>query len=82
MVRTIITIDEEEKRWLESYSKIHRQSLAETIRCAVNEFKKRKAKDKGHYLKVLDASFGIWKNRKIDSVEYQRKLRAQWNRDL
>jgi hypothetical protein len=26
------------------------------------------------------AAFGSWKNRKIDAVEYQRNLRAEWDR--
>lgn len=82
MVRTIITLDEEQKKWLESYSKIHRQSLAETIRCAINEFKKRKLKDKQSYLKALEGAFGMWKDRKVDGLEYERKLRAEWDRDL
>ena len=30
--RTIITISEEDKRWLESYSSLHRVSVAEAIR--------------------------------------------------
>ena len=26
-------------------------------------------------------AFGLWSNRKIDGLEYQRKLRAEWERD-
>lgn len=26
----------------------------------------------------LDAAFGIWKGRKIDSLKYVRKLRQEW----
>lgn len=29
----------------------------------------------------LEAAFGLWKDQEVDSVEYQRKLRAEWERD-
>jgi metal-responsive CopG/Arc/MetJ family transcriptional regulator len=29
----------------------------------------------------LDAAFGLWKDHAVDGVEYQRKLRAEWDRD-
>ena len=29
----------------------------------------------------LEAAFGLWKDHAVDGVEYQRKLRAEWDRD-
>jgi hypothetical protein len=29
----------------------------------------------------LEAAFGLWKDHAMDGVEYQRKLRAEWDRD-
>jgi len=29
---------------------------------------------------ILSKTSGIWKNRKIDGLEYVRKLRDEWNR--
>ncbi len=34
---------------------------------------------KQHSLKK-HAAFGSWKNRKIDAVQYQQNLRAEWDR--
>jgi hypothetical protein len=30
---------------------------------------------------ALARAFGIWRHMKIDSLEYQRKLRAEWESD-
>jgi hypothetical protein len=30
---------------------------------------------------ALDEAFGIWKERGEDAVEYQRRLRAEWERE-
>ena len=38
MVRTIVSIEEEDKRWLDRYSDRHDRSTAETIRLAIKEF--------------------------------------------
>ncbi len=76
MIRTIITLPRELKVWLDNYSKKHNRSTAETIREAISAYKAKQedqAKDK-----VLSKTSGIWKNRKIDSLEYVRKLRDEW----
>ena len=37
--------------------------------------------DEADFKRALDAAFGMWKDRGIDGVEYQRELRAEWERD-
>ncbi len=81
MVRTLITIPEEDKQWLKNYSRSHHVSMAQIIRMAINEFKKRKKNDKNDFHKALEATFGMWKDKNIDSVEYVRQLRSEWDRD-
>jgi hypothetical protein len=41
MTRTIISIPEDEKKWLVSYGKRHRISSAEAVRLAVREFRRK-----------------------------------------
>ncbi|MBN1699349.1 MAG: hypothetical protein JW881_17650 [Spirochaetales bacterium] len=41
MARTIITIPDDIKTWLDHYSHRHHQSLAATIRAAIKNFKKK-----------------------------------------
>ncbi len=77
MTRTIITLEEADKRWLDRYSLRHKQSTAETIRQAIKEYQK-KARDES-YQATLKAVAGIWKDDPEDSVEYIRKLRSEWD---
>ena len=77
MVRTIVTMDESDKRWLDQYSGQQGQSVAQTIRLAIKEFQKKMRA--GNYQKILDRTFGILKD-KEDSVKFVRKLRDEWDR--
>jgi hypothetical protein len=75
MVRTIVTLDESDKRWLDRYSSRQSQSTAETIRRAIREFQKKAQGD--DYNRALKETAGLLKD-KEDSVRFVRKLRAEW----
>jgi hypothetical protein len=76
MVRTIVTIEESDKKWLDRYSGRHSQSTAETIRLAIKEFQKiSRGED---YQKALKSTAGLLGG-KDDSVKYVRKLRSEWD---
>ena len=78
MTRTIITLEEADKRWLDRYSDRHKQSTAETIRLAIKEFQKKSRAET--YQQVMQASAGILKDvLKEDSVRIVRKLREEWD---
>ena len=76
MVRTIVTIEESDKRWLDKYSGRHSQSTAETIRLAIKEFQKKS--QEGGYKKTLKDTAGLLGG-KDDSVQFVRKLRKEWD---
>jgi len=73
--RTIITLSEEDKRWLESYSSLHRVSVAEAIRQGIRKLKEAEFFE--NYRTVVENSKGLWK--KGDGLDYQQKIRAEWN---
>ncbi len=75
MVRTIITIEDSDKRWLDRYSTRHKQSTAETIRYAIKEFQKKSRE--ADCRRVLEGTAGLLKG-KDDSVRFVRKLREEW----
>ena len=75
MVRTIVTIEESDKRWLDRYSGRHGQSTAQTIRVAIKEFQK-KTREKGYH-GVLKDTAGLLKGHG-DSVRFVRNLREEW----
>ena len=74
-VRTIITLSEEDKRWLESYSNLHHVSVAEAIRQGIRKLKEMELNE--NYRALVNNSKGLWK--KGDGLTYQKKIRAEWN---
>jgi len=78
MTRTILSLPEDEKKWLESYSRRHRLSCAEVIRRAIREF--RLAKPEKNLAAVLKETAGAWKSIRGDSRDYIDALRNEWDR--
>jgi Mor family transcriptional regulator len=72
--RIIVSIPDEDKLWLEGYSKVHQISVAEAIRQGIGELKKSQRQQT--YQQLVERTGGIWK--KGDGLEYQRKMRAEW----
>jgi len=70
----IITLSEEDKSWLDNYSKTYGVSIAEAIRTGISLLKRVKYKPTYH--KVVYDTSGIWK--KGDGLKYQKKLRSEW----
>lgn len=76
MIRTIISIDKDDKRWLDSYTKSHHISSAETFRRALQLMKKIESQETGN---IISKTSGLWKDRKLDSVEFADTLRKEWD---
>jgi len=74
--RTIITLPEEDKRWLESYGKAHGVSVSEAIRQSIKKLKENQA-DETYSLMIIKTK-GLWK--RGDGLEYQKSVRAEWDR--
>lgn len=72
--RTIITISEEDKSWLESYSRASGISMAEAVRRSIMRLKVQDAKSA--YQSLVRQTKGVWK--KGDGLAYQKKLRSEW----
>lgn len=73
--RTIITIPEPDKRWLESYSSINRISMAEAIRRGIRKLKEAEFTE--NYQSLVKNTKGKWK--KGNGLAYQDKIRDEWN---
>ena len=72
--RIIITLPEEDKIWLESYSKAYQVSVAEAIRQGVKQLKESMAKNT--YSILVQNTRGVWK--KGDGLAYQNRIRSEW----
>jgi len=79
MVRTIISITEEDKTWLDDYSHVHRQSAAKTVRQAIRAFQAQQQNT--DLPRELRETAGIWKTRDTDGLDYVEALRAEWAPD-
>jgi len=72
LVRTIVDIPDQFIESLDRLGTTNHQSRAAIIREAIADFLKVKS------LPPSEAAFGIWKNRKMDGLEYQNVLREEW----
>jgi metal-responsive CopG/Arc/MetJ family transcriptional regulator len=75
-MRTLVDIPEKQLAELTKIADAKKTSRAAVLREAVSKYleSNRPISRK----KAIDKAFGIWKDLKIDSVEYQRKLRDEW----
>jgi len=72
--RTIITIPEKDKAWLEVFSKARGISLAEAIRRGIAGLKQKE--ERNIYQKLVEETRGIW--RKGEGLAYQERMRSEW----
>ena len=73
--RTIITISDKDKRWLQSYSKARGISIAEAVRQGVQRL--RLAEQQELYQTLVKNTKGVWK--KGDGLKYQETIRSEWH---
>lgn len=73
--RTIITLPEKDKQWLQSYSRTQGISIAEAVRRGVQKLKV--AEQQEHYRTLVDNTRGTWQ--KGGGLEYQERIRSEWH---
>ena len=76
--RIIVTIPMDDKKWLESYSRRQGVSIAETIREAIRE--NRRKLNRGGLQLALQETAGRWTSLSGDSQLYIDSLRTEWER--
>ena len=73
-MRTIVDIPDPQVKILNQLSKKKKISRAAIIRQALADFIISHSKTRNSY----KAAFGIWNKKKINSIDYQNKLRNEW----
>lgn len=71
-MRTLVDLVEAQVEALDSVAKQEKRSRASLIRQAVDEYLSKRSSA------PLDETFGIWRDRKGDGLEFQRRLRNEW----
>ena len=71
-MRTLIDLPESQVAALDELSKAEKKSRAALIRQAIHDYlsKRRSARQ--------EDAFGLWGDRKIDGLAYQRRMRREW----
>jgi len=72
-MRTIVDLPEKQIEALKRISEATRSSRAELVRRAIDEYLAR------HLPAQDDKAFGIWRKRKIDGLDYQDRMRDEWD---
>lgn len=73
-MRTIIDIPDMHVKSLNQLAKKRGIPRAEIIRQALTQYLGQSS----HTKKSFDDSFGLWKYKDIDGIDYQKKLRDEW----
>ncbi len=73
-MRTLVDIPEKHLTDLRRIGEAKKRSRAALIREAIDAYVVANKPN----TKPIDEAFGLWKDKKIDSLEYQRKLRDEW----
>lgn len=73
IVRTLVDIPEEKIKELDELGKKENQPRAVLIREAISEYLHKRKKDGSEV-------FGLWKNRNIDSLKYEKEVRKDWEK--
>ena len=78
MKRSIISVPEDDLRWVKHQSRLHGRSMAETIRVAITAYRHQSSTDP--YRAVLRETAGSWTTVRGDSQEMVDRLREEWDR--
>ncbi|MCB9666046.1 MAG: ribbon-helix-helix protein, CopG family [Alphaproteobacteria bacterium] len=74
-MRTIVELPEDQLRALDAWSRARGISRAEAVRRAVAHL----LQDATQVRAAADAAFGLWRDREVDGLAEQERLRAEWD---
>lgn len=77
MIRTVISLDPDDKRWLDDLAEAERTSMTAIVRRAVRLLREKTPAAKPSVDDLLSATRGTWKNG--DGLAYQVSERSGWD---
>jgi hypothetical protein len=78
MVRTLISLDNDDKAWLDRAARAERVPMAKLVRRAIRRLRDEQEAAPDGFDRLLRETAGTW--RRGDGLAHQRRLRAQWDR--
>jgi hypothetical protein len=76
MIRTIISLDPEDKLWLDRKAEEENVTMTEIVRQAVRRYRGECEVAAPSLDRLLAETSGLW--RKEDGLDYQNRLRQEW----
>lgn len=71
-MKTLIELDDADVEALDALAAQAKRSRSALIREAIGQFLKSAKRDAG------EDGFGLWGQRKVDGLTYQKKIRSEW----
>ena len=78
-MRILVDLPTEQVEALDRLSAAGRRSRAATIRAAVADYLEEQRREER--MAAIRDGFGLWRDRDIDGLEYQERMRAEWDCD-
>jgi hypothetical protein len=78
MVRTIISLDPDDKAWLDRKAKQERTPMTRLVQRAIRRLREESEARPSRFEMLLRETSGTWK--RGDGLSYQRRLRREWDR--
>lgn len=81
MIRTLISLEDEDKRWLDRRAEEEGTTMAQVVRTAVKRYREQCGLEAGEpsMEELLRRTSGLWKGG--DGLEAQLRLRAEWEEE-
>ena len=76
MVRTVVSLEDGDKNWLDERAAAEGVSMTELVRRAVRLLRQESRRGRPGLEDLLARTAGLWRHG--DGLEYQRKLRREW----
>ena len=76
MVRTVVSLEEDDKRWLDERAQKEGVPMTELIRRGVRLLRGESRRTRPGLSDLLERTVGVWKHG--DGLKYQEKMRREW----
>jgi len=76
MIRTVISLEPDDKSWLDRKAKQEHVSMTELVRKAVHRYREEEEKRAPSFADLLRETAGIWSEG--DGLAYQQRVRDEW----
>jgi len=80
MIRTIISLDPEDKLWLDRKAEEENVTMTELVRQAIRRYREEREVASPPLERLLAETSGLW--RQEDGLDYQRRLRQDWEEEV